>query len=236
MSTLYMIRHGQASFGTANYDKLSDLGITQAKILAHHLIAAQTSFDVIYTGTLVRQKETAQELIALLEFQNRPLPEIRESSAFDEYSYQDVLEKMMPILVTENPRLGDDINQMPTSKAAFQKIFEMVMLRYVNDTDNISGLMKWNDYVAQVNQGLDAIMASFGKGRHVAVFTSGGPISIAVQKGLGLSNQTAIQVSWQIVNASMSRFKFTYDRFSLSQFNEFTHLELDGGSERITYR
>jgi len=37
MNEIYFIRHGQASFGEENYDRLSDLGVKQAKHLARHL-------------------------------------------------------------------------------------------------------------------------------------------------------------------------------------------------------
>jgi broad specificity phosphatase PhoE len=47
-----MVRHGQASFGKANYDKLSEKGHEQCRILAEYMIRTGLSFDAVYTGSL----------------------------------------------------------------------------------------------------------------------------------------------------------------------------------------
>lgn len=67
MSELILVRHGQASFGAESYDKLSPKGVEQAKILAQHWRALGERFDHIYSGNLLRQRETAHELLPLIE-------------------------------------------------------------------------------------------------------------------------------------------------------------------------
>ena len=67
MSELILVRHGQASFGQKSYDKLSDMGIEQVRILARHWQTVGEEFDHIYAGSLVRQQETAQELLSLVK-------------------------------------------------------------------------------------------------------------------------------------------------------------------------
>ncbi|MCP3868797.1 MAG: histidine phosphatase family protein, partial [Gammaproteobacteria bacterium] len=87
---------------------------------------------------------------------------------------------------------------------------------------------------ARVNGALDEILAEKGRGRRIAIFTSGGAISVAVQRALELSDQACLQVSWQVVNASITRFKCTADRIMLATFNEHAHLEVADGL--VTYR
>ncbi|MGH9838118.1 MAG: histidine phosphatase family protein [Blastocatellia bacterium] len=59
MSTIYLIRHGQA--GTReNYDVLSTLGREQARLLGAHFAERKMGFDSIYAGGLNRQQETAR--------------------------------------------------------------------------------------------------------------------------------------------------------------------------------
>ena len=62
MSDLYLVRHGQGSFGSANYDKLSELGCEQSKLLGEHFAGIGAKIDCIYAGTLQRQHETAELL------------------------------------------------------------------------------------------------------------------------------------------------------------------------------
>ena len=66
MSEIYLIRHGQASFGEEVYDKLSPMGIRQARVLARHLARLNPSFDMVYCGTMERQRVTAQEVLGSL--------------------------------------------------------------------------------------------------------------------------------------------------------------------------
>lgn len=60
MTTLLLARHGQASFGQENYDQLSELGTLQAKMLGQHYGNSQRRIDAIFSGSLVRQRDSAQ--------------------------------------------------------------------------------------------------------------------------------------------------------------------------------
>ena len=64
MATIYLIRHGQASFGADDYDKLSDLGCRQARVVGEYLRDCQITFDAVYSGDLLRQRETARLAVA----------------------------------------------------------------------------------------------------------------------------------------------------------------------------
>ena len=79
-------------------------------------------------------------------------------------------------------------------------------------------------------------MADSERGSHVAVFTSGGPIAACVGRVLKLEPVTAIALSWQLVNASVTRFKFSRGNLSLASFNEQGHLEGQGPENLVTYR
>jgi len=59
MTTIYLIRHGQASVGTDNYDVLSKTGEAQANVLGQHLANTHIEFDAVYSGALKRQIDTA---------------------------------------------------------------------------------------------------------------------------------------------------------------------------------
>ena len=82
MSTLYLIRHGQASFGTDNYDQLSEKGRRQVQLLGEYFAETGEKIDRIYTGTLQRQRETADIIAASL---GSAAPPIAIEGAFDEY-------------------------------------------------------------------------------------------------------------------------------------------------------
>jgi broad specificity phosphatase PhoE len=83
MSELIFVRHGQASFGKESYDKLSERGVEQIKILARHWQALDQDFDYIYSGSLLRQRETANELRSLVRGQPE---QATVNPAFNEYN------------------------------------------------------------------------------------------------------------------------------------------------------
>ena len=52
MASIYLVRHGQASFGAANYDQLSTLGQRQADLTGEFFARVGLSFDAAYAGSL----------------------------------------------------------------------------------------------------------------------------------------------------------------------------------------
>jgi broad specificity phosphatase PhoE len=66
MGVLLLVRHGQASMGTADYDQLSDLGRHQARATGTRLAAADLAIDRVTCGALTRQGDTAAEIMAML--------------------------------------------------------------------------------------------------------------------------------------------------------------------------
>ena len=60
MASLYLIRHGQASFGSANYDQLSPLGQRQADVSGRFFADTTLHFAQAVSGDLSRQRETGE--------------------------------------------------------------------------------------------------------------------------------------------------------------------------------
>lgn len=236
MSEIYMIRHGQASFGREDYDLLSPTGIRQARVLARHLTLLGPAFDMVYCGTMERQKMTAREAIESYTLSGVSLPGPAISEAFDEYDSRAVWDSQIPQMLQEDPSLSEDLERVFTDPKAFQRIFERVMLRWISGSYDIPGIPRWRDFVMRVRDGLLEIMKRHGSGKQIAVFTSGGPISVALQTALGLSDEKTMGISWQIMNASITRFKYNATGIALAGFNDVTHLELEQDKDLLTYR
>lgn len=236
MSTIFFIRHGQASFGKENYDELSARGYRQARLLAEHFSGHALSFDVIFTGTLERQIKTVDQLILNLSEAGRPLPELHRREGLNEYPTRQIFEALVPLAVRTNPALLNDVKQLMTDRRSFQKVFEAAMTLWGKGTHETPGLLSWSEFSARVDSVVNEIMAAYGTGRNVAVFTSGGPISVVVGRTLNLSSDDIMRVAEQIVNTSVSRFKCTEKRITLFTFNEFAHLDKEKDSTLITYR
>lgn len=236
MGLLYMIRHGQASFGRKNYDKLSETGIRQSAILGEYLAETALLFDAVYAWKLERQTGTAREVIGAYRKRNLSIPDYRFSEALNEYDSRAVLKAYIPDLAAEDPALEADLEALYKDRKAFQRVFEAVLMRWVRREHAKPAIQHWDSFSSAVYQGVKKIIADEGRGKTIALFTSGGPISAMLQKTLSLSNEETVRLSWQIVNTSVSRFMYDDNRITLAGFNVISHLELQRDPALITYR
>lgn len=236
MSMIYMIRHGQASFGKEDYDQLSSHGKRQANILAQHLVHTGFRPDAVYSGTMARQTATAQEVFSAFHIAGRKMPELKVLSGFNEYDTVAILKALLPDMVREDPSLNEDLPKMYSSKDSFKRVFEAAMLRWVTGAFDTPEIESWEQMKARVAGSLRLLMESHGRGKTLAIFTSGGPIAASLAHVLGISGERAMRLNWQLVNSSVSRFMYNEERITLAGFNSFTHLELAGDPSLVTYR
>jgi broad specificity phosphatase PhoE len=236
MSEIYLIRHGQASFGAENYDRLSEKGVAQAAVLGRHLAALKVNFDAVCFGEMDRQQKTALGMIEAYREKGLFVPEPFVDKSFNEYDATAVWEAQVKQLLKEDPKFLAPIEKDPKNNAAFQTVFSQVVRRWVSGKFDSKGDVIWKDFKKRVAGGLNALMEKEGPSKRIAVFSSGGPISAAVQVAMELSDLKTIEISWQVINASITRLKYTGNKLSLTGFNDITHLEVTGDKTLLTYR
>ena len=237
MSEIYFIRHGQASFGSADYDILSPVGIRQAQIAADHLAGLDIAFDAIYSGRMKRQQDTARPLLqnyqGLLSEGCRPtlLP------AFDEYDAKALLLARSNLSRTPDAVSAGDLTWLRRDRKAFQIYFSQTVNEWVEGHyDSQEGIETWSSFCERVRGGVEYLINQHGKGCRMAVFTSGGPISVVMQMALGLNHRKTLEISWEVMNASLTCIKYNRSGVSLSMFNNTTPLLLAGDPALLTYR
>ncbi len=241
MSTLYLVRHGQASFGQANYDRLSELGLRQSRALGEYWAARRVIIDAAVAGTLERQKASAEGVRAAYLDAGLTFPELTEMAEWNEYDTAAILTGSVPDLIAKHPDIlelakklaPDGKPDLRGNKQDFQRMFARIMDLWVTGELKVDGLESWRDFAARVNRGISAVTAAHDSGKTVAVFTSGGPISAAVQRALQTPDKIALDLGWSISNTSISEFRYRGDRFSLASFNTTPHLNDPG---LISYR
>lgn len=231
MATLHLVRHAQASFLEQNYDKLSPLGEAQARFLGKYWAQRRINFDRTCVGPRARQKDTARFVAVAYREAGLAFPEPLELSEFDEYQGEEVLRLSLPRLLESDPKfreLHDAFQSASNSgelRVTFQKLFEAVIGEWVRGTIPLKGVETWPEFCARVNSGLAKFLSCGSRGERVAIFTSGGPIAVAMQRALHFSPETVLQVCWMSRNSSWSEFFYTADRFTLSSFNVHGHID-----------
>jgi broad specificity phosphatase PhoE len=205
MSTLTVVRHGQARPFDSNPDRLSALGEEQARTLAGYWKRIGMEFDEVWSGSLQRQQQTA-ELAA------GRAPEV--SDDWNEYDANGILHHFAPPYELEP---GADRNRK------FQKVFEPAMLAWLAAEEHPT-VETWGMFSKRVMRALRQLQDG-PSNRNVALFTSGGPVSMLVQTAIGAPERSFLEINWRVKNCSITEFTFSRERISLDSFNALPHLE-----------
>ena len=230
MSQLIMIRHGQASFLEDDYDVLSPRGEEQATRLGQHWCETGLRVDEVYTGPRLRQRRTAELVGECYRLTGRSWPESVELAAWDEHQVDrlivehgsnlvDLYPEMEPLMVAARSE-GSHAERA----RRFQRLFEAVASRWVAGDLLPGNTETWEDFRSRVRESLRSIVEKQGHGRTVAVFTSVGPVTVALQQAMGCDDQIALTTGWRVWNCSLTEFAFSGSRFTLDRFNALPHL------------
>ena len=239
MGRLFLVRHAQASFLSQNYDQLSALGETQARHLGNYWARRGVGFEGVYAGPAQRHRRTAEIAGEACREGGVAFPDLVAMEEFDEFHGDALLAEGLPLLRAKEAKIRDLEDAVEAAgdeaqkRSAFQRLFALVVSLWVNGELPLRNAESWQEFSERVNRGLARIFADSRKGANVAVFTSGGPIGVVMQRALHLSPQDTLQIMWMSRNCSYSEFLFSRDRFTLSSFNAYPHLEDDA---LLTYR
>lgn len=232
MTTIILVRHGQASFGSENYDRLSELGVRQSRLLGEHWARSGFAFDAVYTGDMARQRNTAHHALEALP--QTALP-VRSQHWFNEYEFEAVMRAYLPQVAQEKPELGLQHGGLYKNPKLFQTAFELAIAKWLGEHPHAHAPFEsWRDFCGRCANGLREIAAA-GHQR-VVVFTSGGVIAVALREALGLSDTMTFRQNWRIYNASVHTFRSGRSGLSLLGFNNISHLELGGAPDLVTFR
>jgi broad specificity phosphatase PhoE len=235
MASIYLIRHGQASFGAQDYDKLSELGRRQATLTGQYLRDTGAGFDAAYCGTLRRQRDTAQLVLAA---QPDAVP-LHEDARLDEVRNDEHVEHLLPIVAEQRPDIRALVEGGFASSKHYQKIIDAVFNYWVSPECRVPGIQSWDDYAGGVRSMLRDIVAEQGSGKSTAVFASGGTIAVFVAAVLGLPGEATYQFYEPVFNCSVTQLFYSRERVSLSYFNDCSFLRLlsaQTGEQLVTYR
>jgi len=229
MGVIYIIRHGQASFGADDYDQLSELGVEQARLLGAALSARGVRPDHVVCGKLRRHRQTAESCLRALG----ATIQWSEDPDWNEYDFTHMIEAHRPDF-HDKARMLAEFAATPDPRRAFQDMFAQAMLRWVSGAHDADYAETWQEFRQRVDGAVTRVHETAGRSATTLVFTSGGPISAVVQTLLGLQDAPAAQLNWTLANAALTKLIYSERATYLSTLNEHAHLEHD--RRLITYR
>jgi len=220
VTTLHLVRHGQASAGTSDYDRLSATGREQARLLGAWWKSHGISIDGAWSGTLKRQRDTASLALGAAGLDGTR----EELEALDEYDDDSVGE-----VFGDGPR-------DPENWQSFTFVDYVRVMERWRDADDAAiaagrarpgreGLERWADFSARGWQAVRETHADHAGAERLVFFTSGGVVSTLVSTVLGLDFAHTLDAIWRIRNASITTLHFDGRHARLVEFNTVPHLE-----------
>lgn len=213
MGILYLMRHGQASFGAEDYDRLSDLGRRQCEAAGQHRREAGEPIAAVLRGTLRRHEQSLQ---AFEQGWGQPLPVARVWPGLNEYDSQALLDAYggEPLPSPHTPE---------GYKAHFRRLRD-ALKAWMEGRLDPRGMPDYAGFRQAIVEVLDHVRAHH-VGQSVLIVSSGGPISTAVSHVLAAPAASSIELNLRMRNSSITEFAFTASRHQLLSFNSVPHLE-----------
>jgi broad specificity phosphatase PhoE len=231
MPTLYLVRHGQASFGAADYDRLSELGERQSERLGQYWRARgrdrHPHFETVLTGTLRRHGQTWAGIARGLGLEPQGTEQTLQMPGLDEYDSAALLEA----LGNAPPAFGAP--DTPESRRAHFRLLRTALQQWAAGAIAPRGMPAHADFLAGVRAALDHVRTHCTG--DVLIVSSGGPIATAVAQVLGAPAETGIELNLRLRNSAITEFDYTPRRLSLVSFNTIPHLDEPGKDNWITY-
>ncbi|MGB7192600.1 MAG: histidine phosphatase family protein [Collimonas pratensis] len=235
MGAIYLVRHGQASFGAADYDQLSELGVRQATLLGQWLAQTGQDLSLLVTGSHRRHKQSSDACLAAWLPQAERAPQVLQDPGFDEFDHQQVLLRLMPEFA-DPAVLAAYLAQQENPARAFQKVFAKAVARWVSGQHDGDYSESWAVFKARCNAALARLLEAAGKGQSAWVFTSGGPVSAICQQLLAIPDRQIFELNWALVNTGVTKLLHSPGRVSLSYMNSYAHLESARDPGLVSYR
>ncbi|HVO80744.1 MAG TPA: histidine phosphatase family protein [Terriglobales bacterium] len=233
MGTIYLVRHGQASFGADHYDQLSPVGVEQSRLLGSWICHCNLGVDRVVIGTNRRHRQTAE--LSLAGLREAPAEaEWQVATGFTEFDYVEVLGRACPDLRDE-AAINAWLAGTGHPRREFQKVFAPAFARWVSGAHD-DYTESYADFRRRCWQGLSSLSSDAENSSTTWVFTSGGPISAIVQEALGIANERIADLTFSLVNTGVTKLLCRPGRVRATTINQYAHLEQAGRPDWITYR
>jgi broad specificity phosphatase PhoE len=222
MGTLYLVRHGQASFGTDDYDRLSPLGQRQSERLGEHFSAHGIHFEMVLTGTLRRQQQTWAGIAQGMQSHTQAL----QWPGLNEYDSQALIQALG---AHANPL---DLGTAEGYRQHFRLLRQALRAWMIGDLET-PGIPSFADFAAGAQAALTHVQQHC-RG-DALIISSGGPIATVLGLWLGSPPEKVVELNLRLRNTAVSELQFSLRRQTLISINTLPHLASPELADWITY-
>jgi broad specificity phosphatase PhoE len=245
VSVIYLVRHGQASFGAADYDVLSDLGYRQAALAGAELRNRGVRVDLAVSGTLRRQRETAATALAVLggaPIDGQPVladDSVEPDARWNEYDQDWIIDQRARAALAkaaddgETPGAVEPPASQRLSTREFQNRLDPSLRDWASGTGGGPG--SFHAFSDGIGTALSGILDRLGSGGTAVVFTSAGPVAALVARLLAVGPDGFVSLNRTMINGGITKVVSGRSGTSLISINEHSHIDA-AGREYLSYR
>ena len=229
MSQILLVRHGQASLGLRDYDRLSPNGVTQGQLLGAALTRRQVRPTVVISGGAQRHTQTIESAVATSGW----IPEVVEDARWAEFDHMDVIAAHRPAYRNIGLMKADLIRTFQPRKA-FHEMYAAAIARWTSGRYDGDYAETFPAFTRRVDAAF-AWVRERAEGEAVVVVTSSGPMSWVATSLLFGGIETWNRLNTVTVNTGVSWLSAGPHDWRIDTVNEFSHLD-GAGPGLITLR
>jgi len=224
MTEFLFVRHGQASFGAADYDVLSDLGHTQSRLLGEWLAShPEHHFDAVASGSLLRHRDTLGGIRAAYAVAGRLLPAAVTLPALDEFDHRAVFGAYAQTHADHPIAIAAEHGRSQDHRAVGRFLRE-ALLAWTRGVLDPHVPESWPVFGQRVRGAVAGLLAQADAPRRVLVVTSGGVMAQLAQQALAAPDATAVELNLSVRNSALAEFRASDGGLSMSSWNAMPHL------------
>ena len=225
MSRIYLVRHGQAAFGTDDYDRLTETGIAQCRQLGRHWRAIGRQVDLVYSGTMRRQRESAEAFAQSAAEQGGAPLAVRPLAGIEEYDHL--------ALLAAHRAAGPEDDAVLDRRTFHRRLSAALQAWASGELGSVEPFRKFQD---RCGAALETLLREIGRGRTAVLFGSAGSLAAAMQPALGLADRDLLRLKLTFFNTGVSSLLFDGETITIESLNAVSHLEQPAFTELITHR
>jgi broad specificity phosphatase PhoE len=228
LSSIYLIRHGQATVARFNYDNLSVTGMEQAELLGLAFRKRVDEINQVRYGTMRRHLQTLEA------FRSNYIitAETESHHSWNEYDHYEIIQRYNPYYRNRWVMLADMMRKL-NPRRDFARMFFKAMDKWMSGQFDEEYNESWPQFKQRTASAFDRLLRDLPESRNAAVITSGGVISSIILRALDLPDSYFMRFNKRLVNCSVTKFVRNREGVFLSTLND--HSAFEHKEDMITY-
>ena len=229
MGELFLVRHAQASFGKADYDQLSELGIKQSRWLGKYFKRQGIEFAKLIVGDMRRHHQTLDGICQAMGTINQNRTVLPGLNEYDFAELTAAYAKSFP-----DDLLLQKVKTDPLNKKNHYRLLRLALSAWArNEIAEVTE--SWEAFFDRVQLVRRYIVAGAKSGQSILAIGSGGSNSTFLGQILDAPAETIFDLNLQSRNTGVSSYFFNEKKITLSCFNMVPHLDTNELRAHITY-